>query len=327
MHNFKKTILATAIVALAPAMTAPLAMAQKSPMALEEVVVTGTRKEGQLPTETLAPIDVISSESLTRQAGFSLTDSLTAIAPSLNTQRFPIADGTAFIRPVTLRNLSPDHTLVLVDGTRRHRSALVNLQASPFGTNNLGSQAVDFGTLPSAAVKRVEVLRDGASAQYGSDAIAGVVNVILKDADEGFSISGQYGEYDENDGERTVVSANAGFSLGGNGFLNITGEYADTDTTSRGVARPDAAGPAEIVGKDLVPYNGLGQRWGDPELESYTGVYNTAYNITENVEIYSNGSYYYNEVEGGFFYRGPVLPTAEDNIAFPPRSTLMTDSD
>ena len=327
MHNFKKTVLATAIVALAPAMTAPLAMAQKSPMMLEEVVVTGTRKEGQLPTETLAPIDVISSESLTRQASFSLTDSLTAIAPSLNTQRFPIADGTAFIRPVTLRNLSPDHTLVLVDGTRRHRSALVNLQASPFGTNNLGSQAVDFGTFPSAAVKRVEVLRDGASAQYGSDAIAGVVNVILKDADEGFSISGQYGEYDENDGERTVVSANAGFSLGGNGFLNITGEYADTDTTSRGIARPDAAGVAGIVGSSEVPYNGLGQRWGDPELESYTGVFNTAYNISDTTEIYSNGTYYYNETEGGFFYRSPVLPTAADNIAFPPNGTLMTDSD
>lgn len=326
MPNFKKTLLATAIVALTPALTAPLATAQNAPMALEEVVVTGTRKEGQLPTETLAPIDVISSESLTRQASFSLTESLTQIAPSLNTQRFPIADGTAFIRPVTLRNLSPDHTLVLVNGTRRHRSALVNLQASPFGTANLGSQAVDFGSFPSAAVKRVEVLRDGASAQYGSDAIAGVVNVILKDADEGFTVTGQYGEYDKNDGERTVVSANGGLSLGGNGFLNLTGEYASTDTTSRGVARPDAAGPADIVGKDLVPYNGLGQRWGDPELDSYTGVFNTAYNISDTTEIYGNGSYYYNETKGGFFYRGPVLPTAADNIAFPPRSTLMTDS-
>ncbi len=326
MHNFKKTVLATAIVALAPAMTAPLAMAQKSPMALEEVVVTGTRKEGMSPTETLSPIDVISSESLTRQASFSLTDSLTQIAPSLNTQRFPIADGTAFIRPVTLRNLSPDHTLVLVDGTRRHRSALVNLQLAPLGTTNQGSQGVDFATFPSAAVKRVEVLRDGASAQYGSDAIAGVVNVILKDADEGFTISGQYGEYDENDGERKTVSANWGLSLGGNGFLNLTGEYADTDTTSRGQARPDAEGIGEIVGKNLVPYNGLGQRWGDPELESYTGVFNTGYNVSDTLELYGNGSYYYNETRGGFFYRGPVLPTAEDNIAFPPRSTLFTDS-
>ena len=327
MQHFKKTILATSIVALLPALSAPLAIAQQSSAALEEVVVTGTRKEGMSPTETLSPIDVISSESLTRQASFSLTESLTQIAPSLNTQRFPIADGTAFIRPVTLRNLSPDHTLVLVDGTRRHRSALVNLQLAPLGTVNQGSQGVDFASFPSAAIKRVEVLRDGASAQYGSDAIAGVVNVILKDADEGFTISGQYGEYDKDgDGQRTVVSANGGLSLGGNGFLNLTGEYASTDTTSRGQARPDAAGIADIVGKSAVPYNGLGQRWGDPELDSYTGVFNTGYNISDTLELYSNGSYYYNETKGGFFYRGPVLPTAEDNIAFPPRTTLMTDN-
>ena len=285
-------------------------------------MVTGTRKEGMSPTETLSPIDLISSESLTRQATFSLTESLTQIAPSLNTQRFPIADGTAFVRPVTLRNLSPDHTLVLVDGTRRHRSALVNLQLAPLGTVNQGSQGVDFASFPSAAIKRVEVLRDGASAQYGSDAIAGVVNVILKDADEGFTISGQYGEYDKDgDGQRSVVSANGGLSLGGNGFLNLTGEYATTDTTSRGQARPDAASVADIVGKSEVPYNGLGQRWGDPELDSYTGVFNTAYNVSENLELYGNGSYYYNETKGGFFYRTPVLP-GDGNLEVPARNTL-----
>lgn len=326
MQHFKKTILATAVVALVPALSAPLAMAQKSAASLEEVVVTGTRKEGVSPTETLAPIDVFTSESLARQASFSLTESLTAIAPSLNTQRFPIADGTAFVRPVTLRNLSPDHTLVLVDGARRHRSALVNLQLAPLGTVNQGSQGVDFATFPSAAIERVEVLRDGASAQYGSDAIAGVVNVILKDADEGFTVSGQYGEYGENDGERSTVSANGGLSLGGNGFLNLTGEYATTDTTSRGQARPDAAAVADIVGKSAVPYNGLGQRWGDPELDSYTGVFNTGYNITDNVELYGNGSYYYNETEGGFFYRTPVLP-GDGNVDIPARTTLQTDAD
>lgn len=326
MQNFKKTVLASAIVALVPAMSAQLAIAQNSAMSLEEVVVTGTRKEGQLPTETLSPIDVISSESLSRQASFSMTDSLTQIAPSLNTQRFPIADGTAFIRPVTLRNLSPDHTLVLVDGARRHRSALVNLQLAPLGTVNQGSQGVDFATFPAAAVKRVEVLRDGASAQYGSDAIAGVVNVILKDADEGFTISGQVGEYDNNgDGQRSIVSANGGLSLGGNGFLNLTGEYANTDTTSRGQARPDAADVADIVGKNEVPYNGLGQRWGDPDLESYTAVFNTGYNVSENLELYSNGSYYYNETRGGFFYRAPVLP-GDGNIDIPARTTLQTDN-
>ena len=181
---------------------------------------------------------------------------------------------------------------------------------------------MDFASFPSAAIKRVEVLRDGASAQYGSDAIAGVVNVILKDADEGFTISGQYGEYDKDgDGQRSVVSANGGLSLGGNGFLNLTGEYATTDTTSRGQARPDAADVADIVGKSEVPYSGLGQRWGDPELDSYTGVFNTAYNVSENLELYGNGSYYYNETKGGFFYRTPVLP-GDGNLEVPARNTL-----
>lgn len=325
MH-FKKTILASSIVALVPAVTSPLVSAQDAPVALEEVVVTGTRKEGQSPTETLSPIDVIGGEVLSKQASFDLTESLTKIEPSLNTQRYPIADGTAFVRPVTLRNLSPDHTLVLVNGTRRHRSALVNLQLAPLGTINQGSQGVDFATFPSAAIKRVEVLRDGASAQYGSDAIAGVVNVILNDADHGFNASAQYGEYDEDDGERTTVSVNGGLSLGGNGFLNLTAEYADTDTTSRGDPRPDAAAIADIVGKSAVPYNGLGQRWGDPEIEAWKFFANAGYDISETTEIYGNASYMDNDTEGGFFYRTPVLP-GDGNIAIPARTTLQIDAD
>lgn len=317
--QFKKTVLASAVLSLLPVSHG--ALAQGGAGVLEEVVVTGTRKEGLAPTETLAPVDVIGGVKLQRQASFDLTESLTKLTPALNTQRFPIADGTAFVRPVTLRNLSPDHTLVLVNGTRRHRSALVNLQLAPLGTVNQGSQAVDFAAFPSAAIKRVEVLRDGASAQYGSDAIAGVVNVILNDADEGFNVSAQYGEYDEGDGERMTISANGGISLGGNGFLNLTGEFADSDTTSRGNARPDAVGPA-----GSVPYGGLGQRWGDPEIEAYKFFANSGYDINENTEVYGTASYMYNETLGGFFYRGPVLP-GDGNIANPARTTLQTDND
>jgi len=181
---------------------------------IEEVVVTGTRRVGLSPTETLSPVDSIGGERISRQASFDLTDSLTAINPSLNTQRFPIADGTALIRPVTLRNLSPDHTLVLMNGTRRHRSALVNLQLAPLGTVNQGSQAVDWAAFPAAAIERVEVLRDGASAQYGSDAIAGVINVILKNDSEGANFSAQYGEYYEGDGERLSISGTPGIRSG-----------------------------------------------------------------------------------------------------------------
>lgn len=326
--NFKRTILASSIMALVPTIVPAVVMAQDKPVAIvEEVIVTGTRKEGVTPTQTMSPVDVIGGSALSQQAGFDLTESLTKLSPALNTQRFPIADGTAVVRPVTLRNLSPDHTLVLVNGVRRHRSALVNLQLAPLGTVNQGSQAVDFAAFPSAAIKRVEVLRDGASAQYGSDAIAGVVNTILNDADEGFNVTAQYGEYDEeNDGERTMVSVNGGLSLFGNGFLNLTAEYADSDTTSRGFARPDAAAVGDIVGDENVPNDGLGMRWGDPDIEAYKFFANAGYDVTDTFQIFGHASYMDEETEGGFVYRTPVLP-GDGNVSIPANGTLQVDSD
>lgn len=328
--RFMKALLPACISAITLSATAVAQEEKKKELILpelEEVVVTGTRKEGLSPTETLSPIDVIGGGDLGEQASFDLTDSLSKVAPSINTQRFPIADGTAFVRPVTLRNLSPDHTLVLVNGTRRHRSALVNLQLAPLGTVNQGSQGVDFSAFPSGAIKRVEVLRDGASAQYGSDAIAGVVNLILNDADEGFNLSTQYGEYSEGDGERFTISANAGFALGDDGFLNVTVEHAQSDITSRGNPRPDAAAIADIVGSGAVPYNGFGQRWGDPDIEALKFFANAGIDLNEDTELYAHASYMDTETISGFFYRGPVLPNAADNIANPPRSTLFTDGD
>jgi iron complex outermembrane receptor protein len=292
----------------------------------EAIVVTGTRKEGLEPTETLSPVDVVSSEALADQGTPDLTESLAKITPSFNTQRFPIADGTSFIRPVTLRNLSPDQTLILVNGTRRHRSALVNLQLAPLGTVNQGAQAVDFSTLPAAAIERIEILRDGASAQYGSDAIAGVVNVILKEAAEGRSFSLQSGEYFEGDGARTTFSGNAGFGLGAGGFLNATVEYTTSDITSRGVARPDAAFFAGIVGPDQVPLNGLGQRWGDPEVEAGKLFLNAGIDITDDVELYSFASYVDNETISDFFYREAVIDPQQPSD-FPARTTLQIDAD
>lgn len=302
-----------------------IAMAEaEAVIEMEEVVVTGTRKEGMSPTETLSPVDVFGGDSVTQQATFDLTDGLTKLSPALNTQRFPIADGTAFIRPVSLRNLSPDQTLVLVNGSRRHRSPLVNLQLAPLGTVNQGAQAVDFSALPGAAIKRVEVLRDGASAQYGSDAIAGVINVILKDADEGFSISYQTGEYFEGDGERSSISLNGGFSLWDKGFVNATLEMSDADTTSRGIARPDAAFVATVVGPNLVPLDGFGQRWGDPEVETTKLFINTAYEISDTTEIYGHFNWSENETLSDFFYRGPVLDAVHQTAA---RDTLQVDLD
>lgn len=289
---------------------------------IEEIITTGTRREGQSPTETLSPVDVLTGESFTNQAAFDITDSITKISPTLNTQRFPIADGTAFIRPVSLRNLAPDQTLVLVNGTRRHRSPLVNLQISPLGTVNTGSQAVDFSAIPSAAIQRVEILRDGASAQYGSDAIAGVINVILKDADEGISVGLQTGEYFEGDGTRTTISANAGFSLGGNGFLNATLEHSTADTTTRGVVRFDCPPVIEAVGAAATPFNGLCQRWGDPDVETLKFFLNGGYDINGTTEVFGNISFSKNETISDFFYRTPVLDPAAEVDG---RGTLIVD--
>lgn len=304
------------ISALAVAMPAA---AQDAPVEEDTdsvIVVTGTRGEGTSPTESLSPIDVFDPELLVRQAAPSITDALTRIAPSINTQRFPIADGTAIVRPVSLRNLAPDQTLVLVNSVRRHRSALVNLQTEPFGTVNQGAQAVDFGLIPAIAIQRLEVLRDGASAQYGSDAIAGVVNIILRE-DTGLQLTGQYGETYAGDGENYRIAGNGGIALGDRGFVNLSVEYSDSNITSRGSARPDAAAVAAAVGADKVPFNGLGQRWGDPDIKGVRSFLNAGYDVSDDVELYAHASYANQDFFSGFFYRTPFGVAGVG-----PRSTL-----
>jgi len=322
--QFRRPTVCTA-VAVALALGSPAAFSQDSEDELiEEVVTTGTRKEGLSPTETMSPVDVLAGTSLSNQATFDMTDGLTKVSPAINTQRFPIADGTAFIRPVSLRNLSPDQTLVLVNGTRRHRSPLVNLQFAPLGTVNQGAQAVDYAAIPSLAVKRIEVLRDGASAQYGSDAIAGVINVILKDDAEGFTVSAQTGEYFESDGTRNTIAANGGFSLGSSGFLNATVEYSTADITSRGVPHIACAGVIAEVGEDTVPLDGLCQRWGDPDVETLKAFVNLGVDINDTTEFFAHVSYSDNDTISDFFYRTPVLPPA---AGVDGRSTLIIDND
>jgi len=322
--------LSAAIAVLCAAMSWP-ALAQQSTSTdetaapdkaaqLDMVIVTGTRVQGRSPTESMSPVDVISPVDLERQAAIDFTDQLANIAPSFNTQRFPIADGTAFIRPANLRNLPPDETLVLVNGKRRHRSALVNLQAEPFGTVNQGAQAVDFSLFPAAGIQRVEVLRDGSSAQYGSDAIAGVINIILNDNAEGVTINSQYGSTYEGDGDKFQSSVNLGLPLGQDGFFNATVEYFDGNHTSRGSARPDAAAIGAVVGIDKVPFKGLGQRWGDPDGNGIRSFVNAEIPISESTSVYGFGSYSDAEFASSFFYRRPVgIP------GLSARTTLMRD--
>ena len=168
-----------------------------SEAALDQVIVTGTRRAERTVLESNVPIDVVSAQDLQKTSTADLNGKLQALVPSYNVRRIPTADGSIFVRPATLRNLSPDHTLVLVNGKRFHRSAFVDVTAR-------GAQAVNLALLPAGAFKRTEVLRDGAAAQYGSDAIAGVLNFILNDQ-PGTDAYVQFGEFDKGDGAGTTV--------------------------------------------------------------------------------------------------------------------------
>ena len=203
-----------------------------APATLDTVVVTGTRASNRTVAESLSPIDVITPEALQATGTSELATALARALPSLNFPRPAITDGTDAVRPAQLRGLAPDQVLVLVNGKRRHTTALINLN----GSQGRGSSPVDLNAIPIAAVERVEVLRDGASAQYGSDAIAGVVNVVLKGSESG-SIEAKYGQMSAGDGAQTNLSGDAGFRFGGErGLIHLAGQVGHHEQTDR--ARP-----------------------------------------------------------------------------------------
>ena len=234
----KRTVPLLASTTIWIAVYGTAAIADESP---PEVVVTGTRVQARTRLDTLAPVDVLNSQTLSQQGSTELAQALSSVAPSLDFPRPAIADGTDHIRPVTLRGLSPDQALVLVNSKRRHASALVNVNNSI----GRGSAAVDLNAIPIAAIERIEVLRDGASAQYGSDAIAGVINIQLREAREGGEASVSYGEYNTDirtahgdrtahDGGTVTSSVWTGLPLGAQGFLTLTGQFQESEPTNRG---------------------------------------------------------------------------------------------
>ena len=193
---------------------------------IEEVVTIGTRVRARAAADTAVPVDVFGSEQVDSVNSSDLVEVLNAIVPSFNARRQPISDGASFIRPVHLRGLDSHHMLVLVDGKRRHRAALMQL-------GGFGAHGVDVGTIPSIAIDAVEVLRDGAAAQYGSDAIAGVLNFKLRTDDSGLDLRARVGGYAEGDGQEATVEGNVGFPLGDGGFVNVSGQFSRADPTTR----------------------------------------------------------------------------------------------
>jgi iron complex outermembrane receptor protein len=354
MTQRRATLLAgAAIFGFALTVSAPFALAQDAPTQatdeateLDSIIVTGTRRLDRTVAESPVPVDVLSSEAISNQ-GFTETNRiLNSLVPSFNFPQPSITDGTDVIRPATLRGLGPDQTLVLLNGKRRHVTALLNIN----GSVGRGTAAVDMNLIPPAAIERVEVLRDGAAAQYGSDAIAGVINVQLKRAREGGSVTVTYGQYvttmddvfnvtgvqrqangepvalpdgtfalitdgerTRRDGETITVAANAGLPLGAEGFVNLTAEYRDRGRTNRAGADPRRQffQTAGVSDAREFTFNRFTHAYGDAGTEDVNVFVNAGLPINELVELYAYGNFGRRTGESNGFYR---LPNAANNL-------------
>lgn len=288
--SFQNIRIALAAASLT-ALTAAAAHAEDSPAApaaaptVDEgdtddlIIVTGTRTQAQTQFTALSPIDVFSAKAIQSTVSSSLDGTLAQLIPSFNVKRLPSSDGLQFVRPASLNGLSPDMTLVMVNGKRFHRSAFLG---------SGGAQAADLAQIPSYDIGHVEVLRDGASAQYGSDAIAGVVNIIL-DNKPGFSGYAQGSQYYAGDGTQWQLGARAGFALPDGGHLVVTGEYSNADATSRTHQRPDAI--AFQTANPQVKVPDPVQRWGNPSTRALKFAVDTAAPVGEAAEFYTFGTF------------------------------------
>jgi len=229
MKPTKYSFILAASVLITVAIPLQTAVAQDYEEVLEEITVTGSRASFSTAEDAPVPVTVLSNEMLTNTGATELGRAIQAAAPSFNFSSSSISDGSDALRPATLRGLGPDQTLVLINGKRRHTSALIHVNTSV----GRGTAGTDMNAIPISAVKRVEVLRDGAAAQYGSDAIAGVINIILKNSPTDGRASLEYGETFEGDGETFVGNINKGFAIGDGGFLNLTYEYRNRGATNR----------------------------------------------------------------------------------------------
>ena len=293
---------------------------------LEQVIVTGTRVANRSALETAVPVDVIPSDALNNIGVTEINQALSVALPSFNFPRPGLTDGTDTVRPATLRGLSPDQTLVLVNGKRRHSAVLVNVN----GTIGRGASATDLNSIPTTAVRAIEVLRDGASAQYGSDAIAGVINLRLREDRDGGELGVSYGwrdtEYEtltsappadanwsapsvlkrsRSDGETLTVSGWKGFALGDSGYLTIAAEYKDQERTER--AGWDFRQQYPLVGTAFDPreatFNRFNAWYGEPEMQQTTIFANLGNTLASGREIYANASFMNRKALSAGFYR------------------------
>ena len=265
----------------------------------ERVVVLGSRAQPRSVTESQVPIDAIPFEDVMSQGATTLDYQLRNLIPSFNVATHPISDAATLVRPASLRNLSHDHTLILVNGKRRHRSSVI----AWFGGVTDGAQGPDISTIPSIALRQVEVLRDGASAQYGSDAIAGVINFLLKDDAAGGSLELNTGTFRAGDGDSYSFAGNVGLPLGETGFANLSLEYGNANPTDRSVQRLDAAA---LTAAGNTHVRDPAQVWGNPRIEDDLKLFgNFGHLFANQVQLYGYANYADKKVTEGFFFRNP----------------------
>ena len=307
--SFALSLPLVGVLATAPA-TAQEEAAEAASAAIDEIVVLGTRRrEGRSATDSLVPVDYIGGDDLGSQGPTDMDALLSALVPSYNVDQQAINDAATLIRPARLRGLPPDSTLALVNRKRRHRAAVITFLGNGVAD---GSQGPDLSAIPAIAIKSVEVLRDGAASQYGSDAIAGVINFTLRDDAEGSTITAKYGTYFEGDGDAVNVAANFGLPLTSNGFANFSFEYKQSDPTDRSVQRSDAQGLVD-AGNPYIPdpnyphvFHPNVMVWGAPEFEyDYKMFANLGLDLGGGREAYAFGNFAKRKMEGGFYFRNP----------------------
>ncbi|WP_370372389.1 TonB-dependent receptor plug domain-containing protein, partial [Henriciella pelagia] len=264
----------------------------------DNIVVVGTRRRGRTDDQSLVPIDVIQPDIIGSTGYSDLNDALRTLVPAFNVKRLPLNDGSSFVRPATLRSSPADHVLLLLNGRRRHRSATVQIGTGHATTS--GSQGQDFNVIPPIALSSIEVLRDGASAQYGSDAIAGVINLTLKSAPEGGNISFETGQYFDDGGETADLQVNVGLPLTDAGFINLSAQYISQNETIRAGTHVGAQALRDM-GVPGVPTPAMNT--GDPQTQALKTVWNAGLDLGGGREAYLFGNYMQSDTEVGFFYR------------------------
>ncbi|RZJ52150.1 MAG: TonB-dependent receptor [Flavobacterium sp.] len=299
------------VTRLANASQVDVSLSEEGGQNLDEVVVTGSRTAARSNTTTALPIDVLSSKDLTSTGQATFDKALQYKIPSFNTVQTPVNDATSLLDPYEIRNMGPSRTLILINGKRKNLSALLYVQTSP----GRGETGADISAIPTDAIERVEILRDGASAQYGSDAIAGVMNIILKKNNNAGSVTVRSGITSEGDGEMLGVSLNQGTTVGEKGFLNYTIDFSKVNLANRpgtvdaqGEANDFLGGtPADVatVNEYLSKYPDARNVNGSPETATAKFLINGGSPISEHADLYYNAAYVYKKINSFANFRTP----------------------